>query len=213
MLESFFARRLSLVFRPDISRVTFLVPYNPVFSRLPMVYEWTNSCFRCWRQLRRKLKCQITTMSPETAEAVRGLLNVCGDTNEVQPTQLANRGQSQGVSGAARGRRCCMRIIEARKAPVLWARRDKHVRIRWPPCAVKTAPVKKRDQCKKRGTTLACFLTSCIYARVLCILAYCFDGGDAGHGVVGSSKLRRAQKLTVLARGFACESTRSAASA
>jgi len=40
-------------------------------------------------------------MSPETAEAVRGLLNVCGDTNEVQPTQLANRGQSQEVSGAA----------------------------------------------------------------------------------------------------------------
>ena len=35
-------------------------------------------------------------MSPETAEAVRGLLNVCGDTNEVQPTQLANRGQRQG---------------------------------------------------------------------------------------------------------------------
>jgi len=25
-----------------------------------------------------------------------------------------------------------------------------------------------------------------------------------GHGVVGSSKLRRAQKLTVLVRGFAC---------
>ena len=42
-------------------------------------------------------------MSPETAEAVRVLLNVCGDTNEVQPTQLANRGQSQGVSGAASG--------------------------------------------------------------------------------------------------------------
>jgi len=42
-------------------------------------------------------------MSPETAEAVAGLLNVCGDTNKVQPTQLANRGQSQGVSGAASG--------------------------------------------------------------------------------------------------------------
>jgi len=40
-------------------------------------------------------------MSPETAEAVRSLLNVCGDTNQVQPTQQANR--SQGVSGAASG--------------------------------------------------------------------------------------------------------------
>ena len=44
-------------------------------------------------------------MSPETAEAVRGLLNVCGDTDEVQPTQLANRGQSQGVSGAGSTKR------------------------------------------------------------------------------------------------------------
>jgi len=35
-------------------------------------------------------------MSPVTAEAVRSLLNVCGDTNEVQPTQQAN--PSQGVS-------------------------------------------------------------------------------------------------------------------
>ena len=40
-----------------------------------------------------------------------------------------------------------------------------------------------------------------------------FNGGHAGHGVVGSSKLRRAQKLTVLVRGFACESTGSAAPA
>jgi len=35
----------------------------------------------------------------------------------------------------------------------------------------------------------------------------------AGHGVVGSSKLRRALKLAVLVRGFACQSTRSAAPA
>jgi len=63
-------------------------------------------------------------MSPETAEAVRGLLNVCGDTDEVQPTQQANRGQSQGSPVQRAGRRCCMRIIEARKAPVLWARQD-----------------------------------------------------------------------------------------
>jgi len=40
-------------------------------------------------------------MSPETAEAIGGLLNVCGDTNEIQPTQLAIRGQKQGFSGAA----------------------------------------------------------------------------------------------------------------
>jgi len=40
-------------------------------------------------------------MSPETAEAVRSLLNVSGDTNEVQPTRQAN--QSQAVSGASSG--------------------------------------------------------------------------------------------------------------
>jgi len=56
-------------------------------------------------------------MSPETAEAVRGLLNVCGDTNEVPPTQQANR--SQGVSGAASGGLGAVRVIEARQAPVL----------------------------------------------------------------------------------------------
>jgi len=79
-------------------------------------------------------------------------------------------------------RRCCAQVIEARKASVLWAQRDKHVRIRWPPCAVKTASEKKARLMQKRGTTLACifcyvcFLISCIYARVLCILACCFDG-------------------------------------
>jgi len=40
-----------------------------------------------------------------------------------------------------------------------------------------------------------------------------FNGGDAGHGVVGSSKLPRALKLTVLVRGFVSESARSAAPA
>ena len=44
-------------------------------------------------------------MSPETAEAFGGLLNVCGDINEVQPTQLAIRRQNQGVSGAASTKR------------------------------------------------------------------------------------------------------------
>jgi len=51
-------------------------------------------------------------MSPETAEAINGLLTVCEDNNEVQPTQLANR-----VSDAARGGWRCMRITEARKIP------------------------------------------------------------------------------------------------
>jgi len=58
-------------------------------------------------------------MSPETAEAVRGLLNVCGDTNEVQPTQLRIEVKVMGSPVPRAGRRCCMRIIEARKAPVL----------------------------------------------------------------------------------------------
>ena len=121
-------------------------------------------------------------MSPETAEGVRGLLNVCGDINEVQPTQLANRGQSQGVSGDACG------------APVLHANH----RSQEGPSALSTKRQARQDQettmcfekraCKrarlmqKRGTALACifchvcFVISCIYARVLCILACCFDG-------------------------------------
>jgi len=37
------------------------------------------------------------------------------------------------------------------------------------------------------------------------------NSGDAGHGVVGSSKLRLALKLTVFVRGIACESAQSAA--
>jgi len=95
-------------------------------------------------------------MLPETAEAVRGLLNVCGDTNEVQPTQVANRDQGQGVSGAASG------------APVLHANH----RSQEGPSALSTNRQARKDQvttmccenrtCKKarlmqkRGTTLAC---------------------------------------------------------
>jgi len=30
-------------------------------------------------------------MSPETAEVVRGLLNVCGNADEILPTQRVNR--------------------------------------------------------------------------------------------------------------------------
>jgi len=33
------------------------------------------------------------------------MLNVCGDTNELQPTQLAIRGQSQGVPSASSTKR------------------------------------------------------------------------------------------------------------
>jgi len=61
----------------------------------------------------------IYVMSPETAEAVRGLLNVCGDTNEVQPTRLRIEVKEKGSPVPRVGRRCCMRIIEARKFPVL----------------------------------------------------------------------------------------------
>jgi len=57
--------------------------------------------------------------SPETAEAVGGLLNVCGDTNEVQPTQLRIEVKVKWSPVPRAGRRCCMRIIEARKVPVL----------------------------------------------------------------------------------------------
>ena len=58
-------------------------------------------------------------ISPETAEAVRGLLNICGDTNEVQPTQLRIEAKLTGSPLLGAGRRCCMRIIEVRKASVL----------------------------------------------------------------------------------------------
>ena len=75
-------------------------------------------------------------MSPETTEAVSGLLNVCGDTNEVQPTQLANQGQSQGVSGAARG------------APVLHANH----RSQEGPSALST----KRQARQDEVTTMCC---------------------------------------------------------
>ena len=73
-------------------------------------------------------------MSPETAEAVRSQLNVCGDTNEVQPTQQDNR--SQGVSGAASG------------VPVLHANHRSHER----PSAVSTKRQVRQDQV----TTMCC---------------------------------------------------------
>jgi len=102
-------------------------------------------------------------MSPETAEAVGGLLKVCGDTIEVQPTQLAVRGQSQGVSGAA------SRKNEARQDHVTTM------------CCENRA-CKKGRLMEKRGLYLraffcyVCLLISCIYALVLCLLAYCFNG-------------------------------------
>jgi len=102
-------------------------------------------------------------MSPAAAEAVGGLLKVCGDTNEVQPTQLAIRGQIQGVSSAASTER------EARQDQVTTM------------CCENRA-CKKARLMQKKGTTLACIfcyvclLISCIYAPMLCLLAYCFNG-------------------------------------
>ena len=86
-------------------------------------------------------------MSPETAEAVRGLLNVCGDTNEVKPTQLANRGQSQGVSGAASA------------APVLHANH----RSQEGPSALSTKRQARQDQV----TTMCCENRVCKKARLM----------------------------------------------
>ena len=108
-------------------------------------------------------------MSPETADAVRGLLNVCGETNEVQPTQHRIEVKVKGSPLPRAGRQCCMRIIEARKASVLWARRDNHVRITWPPFAVKTAPVRKRDSCKKRGYYTCLHFLLCVLSDQLYI--------------------------------------------
>jgi len=85
-------------------------------------------------------------MSPEMAEAVRGLLNVCGDTNEVQPTQLANRGQSQGVSGAASA------------APVLHANH----RSQEGPSALST----KRQALQDQVTTMCCENRACKKVRL-----------------------------------------------
>jgi len=187
MLESFFARRLSLVFRPDISRVTFLVPYNPVFSRLPMVYEWTNSCFWCWRQLRRKLKWQVTTTIMSCRLRRLRPWKVCLMFVEIlMRYNRHNRPIEVKGSPVQRvGRRCCTRIIEARMAPVLWAREtstpgsgDHHVL--WNP------RLKKSETNAKKGdyTCLhffvmrafwpaVCMFVCCIYWLVVMVWVYC----------------------------------------
>jgi len=85
--------------------------------------------------------------SPETAEPVGGLLNVCGDTNEVQLTQQANRGQSQGVSGAASG------------APELHANH----RSQEGPSALSTKRQARQDQV----TTMCCKNPSCKNERLM----------------------------------------------
>ena len=143
-----------------------------MFSRLPMVNEWTNSCFWCWRQLRHKLKCQVTTtiMSCRLRRLRSWEVYLMFVETQMRYNRHSRPIEVKGSPLARVGRRCCVWIIEARQVPVLWARRDKHARIRWPPCAVKTAPVKKRDWCKKRGATLACILY-CIYARVLYVIS------------------------------------------
>jgi len=103
-------------------------------------------------------------MSPETAETVGGLLNGFGDTNEVQPTQLANRGQSRGVSGALSTKR--------------QARQDQVTTM----CCENRACKKARLMQKNGGLHLraffcyVCLLISCIYAHMLCLLACCFNG-------------------------------------
>ena len=83
-------------------------------------------------------------MSPETAEAVGGLLNGFGDTNEVQPTQLANRGQSRGVSGQDQVTTMCCENRACKKATLM----------------------------QKRGTTLACIFLLCVPSDQLYICSY-----------------------------------------
>jgi len=100
-------------------------------------------------------------MSPVTAEAVGGLLNVCGDTTEVQPTQLAICGHCQGVSSAASTKR------EARQDQVTTMCCENRT---W----------KKGEIKEKKGDNtcvhfLLCVLISCIYVPMLCLLAYCFN--------------------------------------
>jgi len=103
-------------------------------------------------------------MSPETAEAVGGLLNVCGDTNEVQPTQLAIRGQNQGVTGAASTKR------QARQDQVTTMRCENRA------CQKARLIQKKRGLHSLAFFCYVCLLISCIYAHMLCLLAYCFNG-------------------------------------
>ena len=88
-------------------------------------------------------------MSSATAEAVGGLL-VCGDTNEVQPTQLAICGQIQGVSGAASTKREALQ--------------DQVTTLCYENRACKKA--------KKKGTTLACIFLLCVPSDQLYICSY-----------------------------------------
>jgi len=92
-------------------------------------------------------------MSSETAEAVGGLLNVCGNTNEVQPTQLANRGQRRGFSGAlSTKRQACQDQVTTM-------------------CCENRACEKARLMQKKR-TTLACIFLICVPSDQLYICSY-----------------------------------------
>jgi len=147
-----------------------------------MVNEWTNSCFWCWSQLRVKMSSNDHNyvMSPETAEAVRSLLNVCGVTNEAQPTQQANR--SQGASGAASGAPVLCASHRSQEGPsaVSTKRQARQDQVTTMCCENRTWK-KRETNAKKGGLHLLAFfcyvwfLISCIYAPVRCILACCFD--------------------------------------
>ena len=84
-------------------------------------------------------------MLPETAEAVGGLLNVCGNTNEVQLTQLANRGQSQRVSG----------VLSTKRQ----ARQDQVTTM----CCENRACKKSEINAKKEGLHLHAFFVMCAF--------------------------------------------------
>jgi len=133
-------------------------------------------------------------MSPETAKAVREtaeaiktaeavLLNVCGDTNEVQPTQLVNRGESQGVSGAANGASELHTNHRSREGPSALSMKRQARQDQVTTMCCENPACKKARLMQKKGVLhllaffcYLCLLISCIYARVLCILACCFDG-------------------------------------
>jgi len=142
-----------------------------MFSRLPVVNERTNSCFWFWRQLRRKLRCPVTTTIMSCRLRRLRAWEVCLMLVE---TLMTYNGHSRPIevkgSPVPRvGRRCCARIIEARKAPVLWARRDRHVRIRRPACAVKTAPEKGGGGYTSLHFFVLCAFWPAVHMLVCCV--------------------------------------------
>jgi len=114
-------------------------------------------------ELRRKLKCRITTTTmPCRLRRLRpkGLLTVCEDNNAAQPTQLANR-----VSDADANHR------SQEDSMTKQARQDQVTIM----CCNKRACKKNENHAKTGGTAIACVFFVCVlYDQLyICLCAAC----------------------------------------